>query len=603
MGNGEFLSRRARFGALLACEFARRRAAISARGATAAVISFAVVAGALIAAAGYLTYRFASVYLFLRVAGEAAVEARLSDLLAAAFLAATVFSVVFSAPCFEKSVFGDGGEAALAALPVSLREIVFVKAVAELPRLFAVFCVCAATLAVPCAVAAGKTAAFALRALLCALTLLPAAALLAALASPVAATVKSFFRARPLLALVAATAAVAGVFVLYSSVVSGMTEAVASSSPRAFFNAERAAAVSRTLSALYPASFAAEAAVGVKASAAYCGVIAAVSAALLVPTIRLLLPAVLRRRRNAAHTGVPRRRRGAPCLSSYLSRRDSRRVAKSPRCLFAVLVDRELRAVLGKGLAFRLFAPMILAPLAAGLLSALAAGTAANLVPLDASYPLAATVGTAVAVLLGGASASAVSSDKDLFVQLGTLPVHPKCAFAAKALLYGGAAATAGVLSGAVAAIAAGLDGAYAAAVAVTGGAGVLSATLFALRFDLSHPEFRGDAVNENGRAAAVYLVVGVALCVFVAATACALGVLSYSADGAYHGFLSRLLPPICTLIVLFISVLSTFAGVTEAVRRATVIALSPYVCRVKQRSKAFNNTRKVLSNCEGDGK
>lgn len=596
MENAAFSLRKNRWKALLACETARRRAK-GGRGAgrILSAASSIIVACALIAAAGYVAYRFAGSYVTVRVGGEIATDTRLAELLSAALSVAAVFSFAVFVPALEKSLSEDAGRAALSAMPIGAREICAVKVLSALPRLLAVFCVCSATLVVPCAVAAGKNFAFVIVAEAAALPLFAVVVLLSLLAVSPFAALKRFFRAHTLWALVVAVAVAAGLFLSYSAAVSAVTEALASSSPRAFFNAERTAALSAAFSSLVPAVFSAKAAVGVESGAVLCAV-AGLLAAVLAAVVTLFVLPKASEGGGAVETVSKRRafcratRRGNKTIVKNGNRKTCR-----GKNVFAVLVRRELTAVVNGGRAFAVFAPLILAPVAAGALTLLAVGTVGKLIPLDAAFPVAVTLGVACGILLGGASSSAVTSDKDFFVQLGTLPVHSTAAFAAKAAIYCGTALIAGVLAAVAAAVAANLDVAYSAAVAVTGGASATSVALVALRFDLAHPDFDAGTSAGNGKSAAVYLLSGTAFIVFVGVVSLLLGLLSYSADGAYYGYLSRLLPPLCTLIVLSVSVSYCFAGCGKDVRHAVERALTSYIPQEHRRVKSGEKTRKVF--------
>ena len=277
-------------------------------------------------------------------------------------------------------------------------------------------------------------------------------------------------------------------------------------------------------------------------------------------------------------------------------RRVARRGKSGCRTEFAALLQREVRAAVGTGRGFALFSPLVLAPLVAGALSHIVLGAATRMLTFDLSFPVAFTVGAVAAVFFGGAAASAVTADKAFFRVLGTLPVCPSRIAAAKVLLYGGVALSTGILSGAAAAVIAGIYGALAVEVAVAVGAVALSSSLFALTFDLSHPDMRRVFGDENGAAAVLGCAAGLAVCLLFGGSSSALAALSFSPDGEMCGWLSRVVPLCGALIVLTVAASAcAFVG-AGGVRGACLSAIAPSEDGAAKRRTHRFDTRKVFS-------
>ena len=573
------------FGALLAHERARRRALRRQNGGALSSVLSLVAAVALAVAAGYVFYCFADVYVGVRAAGKTAVGQRLEELLSLSFFLSVLFSLPSAVSGAERAFFRDGERQLLATLPVKSGVWSLAGLLCDLPRQAAVFCGCILTLAIPCAVAADKSAGDVALYALCALPLFPVTVLAGVIFALPLGAAKNFFRSHVVLSLLLTTAAVCGFFALYSAAVERVVGVLAESNPHAVFNAERAETLSRTFMSLYPASLAARSASGDAAATAMTVCVGAISAACLAPLVLGAVPRVLR------------------IYSSHAAFRSDRRAAKSlgkpvreHGCVgvFAALLRREITAVLRTGKAFGLFAPVVIAPLVAGLSAAALTVALGRLMTLNAAFPLALAVGVTAAVLPGGASASAVTADKEYFAALGTLSVSSRKVFAAKALLYGGVAFLTGVLSSTVAALSCGLDGVDVVGGAFCGGGCALATSLVALKFDLTHPVLAFCA-SENGKSAAIYFFAGLSVCIAILCSSAVLCVYSYASGGALFGYLSRTVPVYITLFVLLLSALYCAVGSGKAVRAAYALAATSAVKRVSIREVYGYKARKVF--------
>lgn len=572
------------FGALLTHERARRRALRRQNGGALSSVLSLVAAVALAVAAGYVFYCFADVYVGVRAAGKTAVGQRLEELLSLSFFLSVLFSLPSAVSGAERAFFRDGERQLLATLPVKSGVWSLAGLLCDLPRQAAVFCGCILTLAIPCAVAADKSAGDVALYALCALPLFPVTVLAGVIFALPLGAAKNFFRSHVVLSLVVATAAVCGFFAVYSAAVERVVGVLAESNPHAVFNAERAETLSSTFMSLYPASLAARSANGDAAATAMTVCVGAISAACLAPLVLGAVPRVLR------------------IYSSHAAFRSDRRETKSSGSVhgqgragvFAALLRREITAALRTGKAFGLYAPVVIAPLVAGLSAAALTVALGRLMTLNAAFPLALAVGVTAAVLPGGASASAVTADKEYFAALGTLSVSSRKVFAAKALLYGGVAFLTGLLSSTVAALSCGLDGVDVVGVAFCGGGCALATSLVALKFDLTHPVFAFCA-SENGKSAAIYFFAGLSVCIAILCSSAVLCVYSYASGGALFGYLSRTVPVYITLFVLLLSALYCAVGSGKAVRAAYALAATSAVKRVSIREVYGYKARKVF--------
>lgn len=572
------------FGALLAHERARRRALRRQNGGALSSVLSLVAAVALAVAAGYVFYCFADVYVGVRAAGKTAVGQRLEQLLSLSFFLSVLFSLPSAVSGAERAFFRDGERQLLATVPVKSGVWSLAGLLCDLPRQAAVFCGCILTLAIPCAVAADKSAGDVALYALCALPLFPVTVLAGVIFALPLGAAKNFFRSHVVLSLLVATAAVCGFFAVYSAAVERVVGVLAESNPHAVFNAERAETLSRTFMSLYPASLAARSANGDAAATAMTVCVGAISAACLAPLVLGAVPRVMRI--YSSHTAFRSDRRETKSIGSV--HRDRR------AGVFAALLRREITAALRTGKAFGLFAPVVIAPLVAGLSAAALTVALGRLMTLNAAFPLALAVGVTAAVLPGGASASAVTADKEYFAALGTLSVSSRKVFAAKALLYGGVAFLTGVLSSTVAALSCGLDGVDVVGGAFCGGGCALATSLVALKFDLTHPVFAFCA-SENGKSAAIYFFAGLSVCIAILCSSAVLCVYSYASGGALFGYLSRTVPVYITLFVLLLSALYCAVGSGKAVRAAYALAATSAVKRVSIREVYGYKARKVF--------
>lgn len=572
------------FGALLTHERARRRALRRQNGGALSSVLSLVAAVALTVAAGYVFYCFADVYVGVRAAGKTIVGQRLEELISLSFFLSVLFSLPSAVSGAERAFFRDGERQLFATLPVKSGVWSLAGLLCDLPRQAAVFYGCILTLAIPCAVAADKSAGDVALYALCALPLFPVTVLAGVIFALPLGAAKNFFRSHVVLSLLVTTAAVCGFFALYSAAVERVVGVLAESNPHAVFNAERAETLSRTFKSLYPASLAARSANGDAAATAMTVCVGAISAACLAPLVLGAVPRVLR------------------IYSSHAAFRSDRREIKSIGSIhgqgragvFAALLRREITAALRTGKAFGLFAPVVIAPLVAGLSAAALTVALGRLMTLNAAFPLALAVGVTAAVLPGGASASAVTADKEYFAALGTLFVSSRKVFAAKALLYGGVAFLTGVLSSTVAALSCGLDGVDVVGCAFCGGGCALATSLVALKFDLTHPVFAFCA-SENGKSAAIYFFAGLSVCIAILCSSAVLCVYSYASGGALFGYLSRTVPVYITLFVLLLSALYCAIGSGKAVRAAYTLAATSAVKRVSVREVYGYKARKVF--------
>lgn len=572
------------FGALLTHERARRRALRRQNGGALSSVLSLVAAVALAVAAGYVFYCFADVYVGVRAAGKTIVGQRLEELLSLSFFLSVLFSLPSAVSGAERAFFRDGERQLFATLPVKSGVWSLAGLLCDLPRQAAVFYGCIFTLAIPCAVAADKSAGDVAVYALCALPLFPVTVLAGVIFALPLGAAKNFFRSHVVLSLLVATAAVCGFFAVYSAAVERVVGVLAESNPHAVFNAERAETLSSTFMSLYPASLAARSANGDAAATAMTVCVGAISAACLAPLVLGVVPRVLR------------------IYYSHAAFRSDRRETKSIGSVhghgragvFAALLRREITAALRTGKAFGLFAPVVIAPLVAGLSAAALTVALGRLMTLSAAFPLALAVGVTAAVLPGGASASAVTADKEYFATLGTLSVSSRKVFAAKALLYGGVAFLTGVLSSTVAALSCGLDGVDVVGGAFCGGGCALATSLVALKFDLTHPVFAFCA-SENGKSAAIYFFAGLSVCIAILCSSAVLCVYSYASGGALFGYLSRTVPVYITLFVLLLSALYCAVGSGKAVRAAYALAAASAVKRVSIREVYGYKARKVF--------
>lgn len=572
------------FGALLTHERARRRALRRQNGGALSSVLSLVAAVALAVAAGYVFYCFADVYVGVRAAGKTVVGQRLEELLSLSFFLSVLFSLPSAVSGAERAFFRDGERQLFATLPVKSGVWSLAGLLCDLPRQAAVFYGCILTLAIPCAVAADKSAGDVAVYALCALPLFPVTVLAGVIFALPLGAAKNFFRSHVVLSLLVATAAVCGFFAMYSAAVERVVGVLAESNPHAVFNAERAETLSRTFMSLYPASLAARSANGDAAATAMTVCVGAISASCLAPLVLGAVPRVLR------------------IYSSHAAFRSDRRETKSIGSVhghgragvFTALLRREITAALRTGKAFGLFAPVVIAPLVAGLSAAALTVALGRLMTLNAAFPLALAVGVTAAVLPGGASASAVTADKEYFAALGTLSVSSRKVFAAKALLYGGVAFLTGVLSSTVAALSCGLGGVDVVGGAFCGGGCALATSLVALKFDLTHPVFAFCA-SENGKSAAIYFFAGLSVCIAILCSSAVLCVYSYASGGALFGYLSRTVPVYITLFVLLLSALYCAVGSGKAVRAAYALAATSAVKRVSIREVYGYKARKVF--------
>lgn len=572
------------FGALLTHERARRRALRRQNGGALSSVLSLVAAVALAVAAGYVFYCFADVYVGVRVAGKTAVGQRLEQLLSLSFFLSVLFSLPSAVSGAERAFFRDGERQLLATLPVKSGVWSLAGLLCDLPRQAAVFYGCILTLAIPCAVAADKSAGDVALYALCALPLFPVTVLAGVIFALPLGAAKNFFRSHVVLSLLVATAAVCGFFAVYSAAVERVVGVLAESNPHAVFNAERAETLSRTFMSLYPASLAARSANGDAAATAMTVCVGAISAACLAPLVLGAVPRVLRI--YSSHAAFRSDRRETKSIGSVHGQGRAR--------VFAALLRREITAALRTGKAFGLYAPVVIAPLVAGLSAAALTVALGRLMTLNAAFPLALAVGVTAAVLPGGASASAVTADKEYFAALGTLSVSSRKVFAAKALLYGGVAFLTGVLSSTVAALSCGLDGVDVVGVAFCGGGCALATSLVALKFDLTHPVFAFCA-SENGKSAAIYFFAGLSVCIAILCSSAVLCVYSYASGGALFGYLSRTVPVYITLFVLLLSALYCTVGSGKAVRAAYALAATSAIKRVSIREVCGYKARKVF--------
>lgn len=572
------------FGALLTHERARRRALRRQNGGALSSVLSLVAAVALAVAAGYVFYCFADVYVGVRAAGKTAVGQRLEELLSLSFFLSVLFSLPSAVSGAERAFFRDGERQLLATLPVKSGVWSLAGLLCDLPRQAAVFYGCILTLAIPCAVAADKSAGDVALYALCALPLFPVTVLAGVIFALPLGAAKNFFRSHVVLSLLVATAAVCGFFAVYSAAVERVVGVLAESNPHAVFNAERAETLSSTFMSLYPASLAARSANGDAAATAMTVCVGAISAACLAPLVLGVVPRVLRI--YYSHAAFRSDRRETQSIRSV--HRDGR------AGVFAALLRREITAALRTGKAVGLFAPIVIAPLVAGLSAAALTVALGRLMTLNAAFPLALAVGVTAAVLPGGASASAVTADKEYFATLGTLCVSSRKVFAAKALLYGGVAFLTGVLSSTVAALSCGLDGVDVVGGAFCGGGCALATSLVALKFDLTHPVFAFCA-SENGKSAAIYFFAGLSVCIAILCSSAVLCVYSYTSGGALFGYLSRTVPVYITLFVLLLSALYCAVGSGNAVRAAYTLAATSAVKIVSIREVYGYKARKVF--------
>lgn len=572
------------FGALLAHERARRRALRRQNGGALSSVLSLVAAVALAVAAGYVFYCFADVYVGVRAAGKTAVGQRLEELLSLSFFLSVLFSLPSAVSGAERAFFRDGERQLLATLPVKSGVWSLAGLLCDLPRQAAMFYGCILTLAIPCAVAADKSAGDVALYALCALPLFPVTVLAGVIFALPLGAAKNFFRSHVVLSLLVATAAVCGFFAVYSAAVERVVGVLAESNPHAVFNAERAETLSSTFMSLYPASLAARSANGDAAATAMTVCVGAISAACLAPLVLGAVPRVMRI--YSSHAAFRSDRRATKSIGSV--HRDGR------AGVFAALLRREITAALRTGKAFGLFAPVVIAPLVAGLSAAALTVALGRLMTLNAAFPLALAVGVTAAVLPGGASASAVTADKEYFAALGTLSVSSRKVFAAKALLYGGVVFLTGVLSSTVAALSCGLDGVDVVGGAFCGGGCALATSLVALKFDLTHPVFAFCA-SENGKSAAIYFFAGLSVCIAILCSSAVLCVYSYASGGALFGYLSRTVPVYTTLFVLLLSALYCAVGSGKAVRVAYALAATSAAKRVSIREVYGYKARKVF--------
>ena len=377
---------------------------------------------------------------------------------------------------------------------------------------------------------------------LCALPLFPVTVLAGVFFALPLGAAKNFFRSHVVLSLLVATAAVCGFFAVYSAAVERVVGVLAESNPHAVFNAERAETLSSTFMSLYPASLAARSANGDAVATAMTVCAGAISAACLAPLVLGVVPRVLR------------------IYYSHAAFRSDRRETKSIGSVhghgragvFAALLRREINAALRTGKAFGLFAPVVIAPLVAGLSAAALTVALGRLMTLNAAFPLALAVGVTAAVLPGGASALAVTADKEYFAALGTLSVS------------------------------------------FCGGGCALATSLVALKFDLTHPVFAFYA-SENGKSAAIYFFAGLSACIAILCSSAVLCVYSYASGGALFGYLSRTVPVYITLFVLLLSALYCAVGSGKAVRVAYALAATSAAKRVNIREVYGYKARKVF--------
>lgn len=572
------------FGALLTHERARRRALRRQNGGALSSVLSLVAAVALAVAAGYVFYCFADVYVGVRAAGKTVVGQRLEELLSLSFFLSVLFSLPSAVSGAERAFFRDGERQLFATLPVKSGVWSLAGLLCDLPRQAAVFYGCILTLAIPCAVAADKSAGDVALYALCALPLFPVTVLAGVIFALPLGAAKNFFRSHVVLSLLVTTAAVCGFFAVYSAAVERVVGVLAESTPHAVFNAERAETLSSTFMSLYPASLAARSANGDAAATAMTVCVGAISAACLAPLVLGVVPRVLRI--YYSHAAFRSDRRETKSIGSV--HRDGR------AGVFASLLRREITAALRTGKAFGLFAPVVIATLVAGLSAAALTVALGRLITLNAAFPLALAVGVTAAVLPGGASASAVTADKEYFAALSTLSVSSRKVFAAKALLYGGVAFLTGVLSSTVAALSCGLGGVDVVGGAFCGGGCALATSLVALKFDLTHPVFAFCA-SENGKSAAIYFFAGLSVCIAILCSSAVLCVHSYASGGALFGYLSRTVPVYITLFVLLLSVLYCAVGSGKAVRVAYALAAASAVKRVSIREVYGYKARKVF--------
>ena len=572
------------FGALLTHERARRRALRRQNGGALSSVLSLVAAVALAVAAGYVFYCFADVYVGVRAAGKTVVGQRLEELISLSFFLSVLFSLPSAVSGAERAFFGDGERQLLATLPVKSGVWSLAGLLCDLPRQAAVFYGCILTLAIPCAVAADKSAGDVALYALCALPLFPVTVLAGVIFALPLGAAKNFFRSHVVLSLLVTTAAVCGFFALYSAAVERVVGVLAESNPHAVFSAERAETLSRTFMSLYPASLAARSANGDAAATAMTVCVGAISAACLAPLVLGAVPQVMRI--YYSHAAFRSDRRETKSIGSV--HMDGR------AGVFAALLRREITAALRTGKAFGLFAPVVIAALVAGLSAAALTVALGRLMTLNAAFPLALAVGVTAAVLPGGASASAVTADKEYFAALGTLSVLSRKVFAAKALLYGGVAFLTGVLSSAVAALSCGLGGVDVVGGAFCGGGCALATSLVALKFDLTHPVFAFCA-SENGKSAAIYFFTGLSVCIAILCSSAVLCVYSYASGGALFGYLSRTVPVYITLFVLLLSSLYCAVGSGKAVRAAYALAATSAAKRVSIREVYGHKARKVF--------
>lgn len=572
------------FEALLTHERARRRALRRQNGGALSSVLSLVAAVALAVAAGYFFYCFADVYVGVRAAGKTAVGQRLEQLLSISFFLSVLFSLPSAVSGAERAFFRDGERQLLATLPVKSGVWSLAGLLCDLPRQAAVFYGCILTLAIPCAVAADKSAGDVALYALSALPLFPVTVLAGVIFALPLGAAKNFFRSHVVLSLLVATAAVCGFFAVYSAAVERVVGVLAESNPHAVFNAERAETLSSTFMSLYPASLAARSANGDAAATAMTVCVGAISAACLAPLVLGVVPRALRI--YYSHAAFRSDRRKTKSIGSVHGQGRAE--------VFAALLRREITAALRTGKALGLFAPVVIAPLVAGLSAAALTVALGRLMTLNAAFPLALAVGVTAAVLPGGASASAVTADKEYFAALGTLYVSSRKVFAAKALLYGGVAFLTGVLSSTVAALSCGLDGVDVVGGAFCGGGCALATSLVALKFDLTHPVFAFCA-SENGKSAAIYFFAGLSVCIAILCSSAVLCVYSYASGGALFGYLSRTVPVYITLLVLLLSALYCAVGSGKAVRAAYALAAASAVKRVSIREVYGYKARKVF--------
>lgn len=572
------------FGALLTHERARRRALRRQNGGALSSVLSLVAAVALAVAAGYVFYCFADVYVGVRAAGKTVVGQRLEELISLSFFLSVLFSLPSAVSGAERAFFRDGERQLFATLPVKSGVWSLAGLLCDLPRQAAVFYGCILTLAIPCAVAADKSAGDVALYTLCALPLFPVTVLAGVIFALPLGAAKNFFRSHVVLSLLVATAAVCGFFAVYSAAVERVVGVLAESNPHAVFNAEHAETLSSTFMSLYPASLAARSANGDAAATAMTVCVGAISAACLAPLVLGVVPRVLRI--YYSHAAFRSDRRETKSIGSV--HRDGR------AGVFAALLRREITAALRTGKAFDLFAPVVIATLVAGLSAAALTVALGRLMTLNAAFPLALAVGVTAAVLPGGASASAVTADKEYFAALGTLSVSSRKVFAAKALLYGGVAFLTGVISSTVAALSCGLGGVDVVGGAFCGGGCALATSLVALKFDLTHPVFAFCA-SENGKSAAIYFFTGLSVCIAILCSSAVLCVYSYASGGALFGYLSRTVPVYITLFVLLLSALYCAVGSGKAVRAAYALAATSAAQRVSIREVYGYKARKVF--------